>query len=243
MKDLASACARLVLAAAFLLCMVWPDLSAATTLGTFHYNYDVSWGGFRIGVLRLSLGPWRGHTDCYRYATKTYPNSIVKLLYGSPSEVSLFCLDHGQIQSKRFVSTLPGRPAQSYTLEFNWKRGVVTNNKGVTRKIPADAVDGLAIQQAVRLWMLRHPGVRPGEVARFTMVDDKHLTKYKLQFEGKRVLKTPAGRFTTLLVRRIDTPRKEARFWLAPARKDMPVKSMVRNGDRPSITLVLARTQ
>lgn len=241
-KDLVSAFGRFVLAAAFMLCVACPELSVAATLGTFRYNYDVSWGGISIGDLRLSLGPWPGHTDCYRYATKTYPNSIVKLLYGSPSEVSLFCVNHdGQIRSKRFVSTLPGRPNQSYTLVFNWKSGVVTNNKGMTRKIPADAVDSLAIQQAVRLWMLRHSGVRSGEVARFTMVDDKHLTKYKLQFDGKRVVKTPAGRFATLFVRRVDTPGKVARFWLAPARKDMPVKSMVRDGDRPSITMVLAR--
>ena len=240
-KDLASACGRSALAAAFMLCVVWPDLSVAATLGTFRYHYDVSWGGISIGTLRLSLGSWPGHTDCYRYATKTYPNSIVKLLYGSPSEVSFFCVNHGRIRSKRFVSTLPGRPSQSYMLVFDWKRGVVTNNKGMMRKIPADAVDGLAIQQAVRLWMLRHSGVRSGEVAHFTMVDDKHLTKYKLQFDGKRIVKTPAGRFGTLFVRRIDTPGKVARFWLAPARKDMPVKSMVRDGDRPSITLVLAR--
>lgn len=242
-EGLFAACRRYVLAVSLslVLCLAWPGLTSAAVLGTFRYSYAVSWAGIGIGTLSLSLGPWSGHPGCYRYATKTFPNSIVRLLYGSPSETSLFCVVHGQIQSERFVSKLPGRPGQSYTLEFNWKRGVVTNNKGISRKIPADAVDSLAIQQAVRLWILRNREVSQGDIARFTMVDDKHLTKYKLKFDGKRMIKTPAGRFATLYIRRIDNHGKVAQFWLAPARKDMPVKSMVRNGGRPSVTLLLTR--
>lgn len=230
-----------VIALPVLLCIAWASSSSAAVLGAFRYHYDVTWGGIGIGTLSLSLGPWAGHSGCYRYATRTSPNAIVKLFYGSPSETSFFCVKHGRIRPERFISKLPGHPSQSFTLDFDWIKGIVVDNKGRIRKIPANAVDSLSIQQAVRLWLLRDPRVSSGEVVRFTMVDDKHLTKYKLQFDGKQTVKTPAGRFVTLFVRRIDSPGKVARFWLAPARNEMPVKSMVKDKGRPAVTLVLAR--
>lgn len=241
MKGFLVASAGHAIAVSIALCIAWSGSSSAATLGTFHYDYDVSWGGIGVGTLSLSLGPWPGHPGCYRYATKTSPNAIVKLLYGAPSETSFFCLRHGRIQSQRFISELPGRPAQSYTLNFDWKKSTVTDNKGRTRTVPTNAVDSLSIQQAVRLWILRDSGISSGDMARFTLVDDKHLTRYKLQFDGKRTIKTPAGRFATLYVRRIDSAGKVARFWLAPAREEMPVKSMVRDKGRPAVTLLLAR--
>lgn len=217
--------------------------SASSALPSFNYHYDVSWGAIGVGTLDLSLKPQAGHPGCYHYATITQPNALVAMIYGAPSQSSDFCIENGQVRSQHFVSKLPGDDKQSYTLDFDWSRHQVVDENGKRRDIPDDAVDSLALQQAVRLWVLDHrtelnASTQP-LIAKFTMVDNKHLTHYRFKFGGEQKIDTPAGHFDTLLMDRVDTSGKVGRFWLAPSRGYMPVKSETKIGGRPAVTMVL----
>lgn len=221
-----------------------PGAMQTTALPSFDYRYDVSWGDIGVGTLDLKLQPEAGHAGCYRYSTTTHPNALVAMFYGAPGQTSLFCIEDGRIRSQRFVSTLPGSKKQSYTLDFDWARHQVVDNHGKRRTIPDDAVDSLALQQVIRLWVLDHRAellASKPPIAHFTMVDDKHLTHYRFKFAGQQRIDTPAGSFDTLLMERIDNPHKVGRFWLAPARHYMPVKSETKMGDKPAVTMVLKK--
>ena len=121
----------------------------------------------------------------------------------------------------------------------------MVDENGNRRDIPDDAVDSLALQQAVRLWILDHRAELNAStqslIAKFTMVDNRHLTHYQFKFGGEQKIDTPAGHFDTLLMDRVDTPGKIGRFWPVPSRGYMPVKSETKIGGKPAVTMALAK--
>ncbi|HZR38272.1 MAG TPA: DUF3108 domain-containing protein [Nevskia sp.] len=215
------------------------DAAPETSLPNLDYTYDGDAMGLSLGQVHISLKP-EGAAGCYRYTNTSNPSGLVKMLYGSANQASLFCLKDGRIRSQHFESVLDSDPRQSYTLDFDWDKHTVTDNKGQVRSIPDDAIDSFALQQAVRLWVLAHAGDAKPPVAEFTMVDNKNLTHYQFKFSGHQKIDTPAGSFDTLLMERIDNPDKIGRFWLAPDRGYMPVRTETKGG-KALVTLVLAK--
>jgi hypothetical protein len=210
-----------------------------TGLPAMDYTYDGDAMGMSLGEVRIALKP-DGAAGCYRYTNTSNPSGLVKLLYGSANQASQFCVEGGRIRSHHFESVLQNDSKQSYTLDFDWSKHTVTDNNGQVRNIPDDAIDSFALQQAVRLWVLAHANDASPPVAEFTMVDNKNLTHYKFRFSGHQKIDTPAGSFDTLLMERIDNPDKIGRFWLAPERGYMPVRSETKGG-KALVTLVLAK--
>ncbi len=216
------------------------DTAAAAPLANLDYSYSASWGGMGVGQVEVSLRP-EGAAGCYKYTNTSNPSALVRALYGSPNQTSLFCLKDGQIRSQHFESVLQGDDKQSYKLDFDWSKHTVTDQNGQVRTIPDDAVDSFALQQAVRLWIQAHAGDSTPPTAEFTMVDNKNLTHYQFKFSGHQKIDTPAGSFDTLLMERIDNPDKQGRFWLAPDRGYMPVKIETKNGGKPMVSMVLTK--
>lgn len=216
------------------------DTAAAAPLANLDYSYSASWGGMGVGQVEVSLRP-EGAAGCYKYTNTSNPSALVRALYGSPNQTSLFCLKDGQIRSQHFESVLQGDDKQSYKLDFDWSKHTVTDENGQVRTIPDDAVDSFALQQAVRLWIQAHAGDSTPPTAEFTMVDNKNLTHYQFKFSGHQKIDTPAGSFDTLLMERIDNPDKQGRFWLAPDRGYMPVKIETKNGGKPMVSMVLTK--
>jgi hypothetical protein len=217
------------------------EVTAAPTLAPFDRWYDTSWGAIGVGQMEVRLQTDGNQPDCYRYSALSHPTGLVAALYGSPNQESRFCLVDGRIRSQRFESLLPGDDQQSYTLSFDWERHIVTDGHGTTREIPDDAIDSLALQLAVRLWVRAHAADPDPPLARFTMVDRKNLTHYQFRLAGRERVDTPAGAFETLRLERIDQPDKRGRFWLAPALDYLPVRIETKNGGRPTVTMILAR--
>ena len=209
-------------------------------LPNLDFRYDVSWGAFGVGEMQVKLDP-SGEPDCYRYQTISHPSALVAALYGSPNQTSLFCVHDGHIRSHHFESLLPSDEKQSYKLDFDWDKHVVTDGNGRVRTIPDDAIDSFALQQAVRLWVLAHAGDADPPIAEFTMVDNNNLTHYKFKFTGREKVETPAGSFDTLRLERIDNPNKVGRFWVAPKRNYMPVIIETKNGGKPTVRMELAK--
>ncbi len=214
--------------------------AAPATLPDLDYSYEAAWGGMGVGQVQISLRP-EGEAGCYRYTNTSNPSALVRALYGSPNQASLFCLKDGRIRSQHFESVLQGDDKQSYKLDFDWSKHTVTDGNGQVRAIPDDAIDSFALQQAVRLWVQAHAGDSTPPTAEFTMVDNKNLTHYQFRFSGHQKVDTPAGSFDTLLMERIDNPDKIGRFWLAPDRGYMPVRIETKNGGKPMVSMVLAK--
>ncbi len=214
--------------------------SVDASLPALNLVYSVNYGGIGAGEADVSLKP-DTKTGCYVYETRTRPVGFIKMLFGSPNQVSRFCVEAGVVRSQRFESVLEKDKEQSYVLDFDYAKRQVTDENGVVREIPAEAVDSFALQQAVRLWVAKHAADASPPVAEFTMVDRKNLTHYQLKLAGRETIKTPAGNFDTVRLERIDNPDKIGRFWLAAERDWMPVKIQTKSGSKPAVVLTLKR--
>jgi hypothetical protein len=215
-------------------------LAADAPLPELNLVYAVQYAGINAGEADIRLKA-DGVAGCYRYTTTTRPSGFVRALFGAPSQASRFCVADGVVRSQQFESVLDDDAEQSYRLDFDYAKSTVTDENGRVRTIPAEAVDSFSIQQAVRLWVAQHAKDSEPPVARFTMVDRKNLTYYQLRIVGRETVKTPAGRFETILLERIDNPGKVGRYWLAESRDWMPVKIETRSGKKPSLVMALKR--
>jgi len=213
---------------------------ATQTLPSIDVHYLVSWGGLGVGKVDVSLQPDAG-ADCYRYSTISHPTALARSLYGAPSESSQFCVKNGQVRSSHFNSVLPSDARQTYALNFDWDKHTVTDQNGMTRTIPENAVDSFALQQAVRLWVVAHANDANPPIAEFDMADRKNLTHYQFKLSGHETVETHDGTFDALKMERIDNPKKEGEFWLAAERDYMPVKITTRSGNKPAVTLILSK--
>ena len=202
--------------------------------------YAVSWSGLGVGDASVSLKA-DVRAGCYVYASTTKPVGFIKALYGSPNESSRFCVQGGRIRSQHFESVLQGDDKQSYALAFDYAKHQVTDENGLSREIPDEAVDSFSLHQAVRLWAAAHAKDENPPVGEFTMVDRKNFTYYKFKFAGRETLQTPAGTFETVKIERVDNPDKIGRFWLAPERDYMPVRIETKNGGKPALVLSLKK--
>ena len=213
---------------------------AADALPPIEVRYAVSWGGLGVGKIDVALKP-DVPGGCYAYTAISHPTALARSLYGAPNESSQFCVKDGRVRSKHFNSLLPGDEKQSYSLNFDWDKHTATDENGLTRSIPPDAVDSFALQQAVRLWVSAHAKDAQPPVAEFDMVDRKNLTHYQFKLVGHESVETPAGTFDALKMERIDNPNKEGHFWLAAERDYMPVKIETRSGNKPAVTMLLSK--
>lgn len=217
------------------------DAAPSSGISRVDDHYSVKWNGISVGDLRVEIEPQAGEPGCYVGRATTQPNLIAAKVYGAPRQVSVFCVVDGRIRTRSYHYALPDHPDRDYSLDFDWRNHTVTDNEGRVRHIPDDAVDGFTLQQAVRLWLRAHAGDPDPPDARFTLVDRKNLTHYRLKRAGRQEIDTPAGRFNTWLVERVDNPDKVGKYWIAPAREYLPVASETRNGMASVLTTMLAR--
>jgi hypothetical protein len=187
-------------------------------------HYSVQWGGVSLGDGVITLKPVGG--DCFEYKSETDPIAIVRWTYGSPSEFSRFCVRDGEVYPSHFEYR-NGKSDDNFTLDFDAARQRAKTMKGGEIheiNVPEPVYDRFSLQEAVRLWVARNAG-RLGSERDFTFLEDKNTLKtYRFRIQRTEKVKTPAGTFDTLLVERIDNPKKSYRYWLAPAREYAPVK-------------------
>jgi hypothetical protein len=203
--------------------------------------YAVTWNGIGLGDAIITLKN-EGGPDCYRYESVTDPVGIVRMFYGKPRETSEFCVSGGRVVPRRFVFHNPGADEDSFTLEFDLAAGKVRDGHGQERDVPANAQDRFGIQQAVRLWVLARLQAKDDkapETVEFAMVDHKRVKAYRFAITGREQIRIPAGTFDTVLVQRVDDPKKSSKFWLAPERDYMPIKVEQLRGGKADLRMVL----
>jgi hypothetical protein len=199
--------------------------AAEPRLPEFTATYTVSWNNISLGDATMTLKA-ASAPDCYVYESVTNPVGVVRMFYGSPHDVSEFCVSGGKVVPKKFQYIKSKGSDENFTLEFDMAKGKVRDASGTERDIPAIAQDRFGMHQAVRLWLLarlkeKDPGAEPYDVAQ---VDDKKIRQYRFAITGKETIEIPAGKFETILIQRVDDPKKTAKFWIAPGRDYMPVK-------------------
>lgn len=212
-----------VLALLVLALPLW--VGAADTLKARSDRYQVQWGSVSLGVGTIRLTPLGG--DCYRYESITEPVALVRWTYGAPRETSEFCMVDGEVRAQRFAYHNDKRSKDNFTLDFDWKKRVVRvlrNGDFSQRSFEGVVYDRFVIREAARLWARQHAGDPVRAEADFTMVEDDRVRTYRFAITGREPVETPAGRFETLRVERVDNPRKTYRYWLAPSLDYLPVK-------------------
>jgi hypothetical protein len=186
-------------------------------------TYRATWNGVGLGDVAVTLKP-EGGTDCYRYESQSDPVGLVRMFYGKPHEVSNFCVSGGRVVPKKFQFFHDDD--DSFTLEFDVAARKVRDDKGGEREIPPNAQDRFGMHQAVRLWVLSRLREKDpaAEKFEFSQVDDQKIRTYTMAITGRETLQIPAGKFETIVVERVDDPKKIAKFWVAPELDYMPVK-------------------
>ncbi|HVT35568.1 MAG TPA: DUF3108 domain-containing protein, partial [Nevskiaceae bacterium] len=173
--------------------------------------------------------------NCYHYEQQTHPIALVRWLYGSPREISDFCIVDGKLVVSHFEYRNDKRDKDSFTVDFDWaakkvtgtKRGVVT-----VHDLDGPTWDRFALQQVVRLWARAHADAPAGTSVELNMADDNRVTAYRFAIVGHETVETAAGKFDTLRVDRVDNPNRQLRSWLAPSLDYAPVKiEQVEKGD------------
>lgn len=203
-------------------------------------TYAVSWNGISLGDATITL-KGAAKADCYVYESATHPIGLVRMFYGSPHEVSEFCVAGGKVVPGKFQYIRSENNDDNFALEFDLPHLKVRDQAGAVREIPAIAQDRFGLQQAVRLWLLgrlkeKDPGAEPLDIAQ---VDDKHVRQYRFAITGRETIEIPAGKFDTILIQRIDDPKKTSKFWIAPELNYMPVKVEQIRGGKADVRMQL----
>lgn len=230
----------MVRVAAVLLAMVAGSSHAAEPkLPELKLAYATTWNGISLGDVIITLKA-EGGSDCYRYESISDPVGMVKMFYGKPHETSQFCVRGGKVVPQRFSFVNPSDKKRSFTLEFDAAAKKVRDDKGGERDLPLNAQDRFGLQQAVRLWVLEHKDAREtGASVEFAMVDDRRVKTYRFAMTARETIEVPAGRFETVVIQRVDDPKKSSKFWLAPERDYMPVKVEQLRGGKADLSMVL----
>lgn len=223
-----------------------PDAASAAAIAllkTGSVDFDVAWHGFPLGsaTVTLSATDVRG---CYKYESVTRPVGPVRWLYGSPHEISLFCIKDGVIRPSHYQYSIDKRSDDSFTLDFDWaNRTVKTVKAGKTtvRDLPDVAYDRFSVQQAIRLWILQQSDTTTRQEKVFNTVDDKDINPYRFAILGHEKIDTPAGSFDTVRVDRVDSPTRSTHSWVAPARDDHVVKVESINRGDVELSMVISK--
>ena len=197
-------------------------------------TYDVQWGSMTLGDGTVTLAP-AAEKSCFRYESVTNPVGLVRMLYGAPRELTLFCVKNGVIRPTHFEFELGKGNRQNFSMDFDWKtRKVKTLKEGnlTVRNFEDETYDRFVLREVVRQWVQnRGKDLKEGDELKFKMMDDDSLNDYRFVYAGLEKVETPAGEFEAMRVDRVNNPDRILRAWIAPSRDYTIVKlEQFRNG-------------
>ncbi len=208
-------------------------------LAPFVARYALSKGFVPLGQARFALS--RTGRNCYRYHYRAHATGVVSLFRSDViSETSDFCVVGGRFRSlsDRFVHTGDGKN-DNFSLRFDWGNRTVTSASGRKRRLPAHAMDRQTMQIWLRDKLVKAGKHLPAHAFPVTIVDNRHITTYRVELKGRHRITVGAGTFNTVELDRVGGSR-HMRFWLAPKLGYLPVKvEQSRQGDSMPLTLAL----
>lgn len=159
------------------------------------------------------------------------------------SESSFFhWTDDGNVVPERYVYERSGLGRDKKAeIHFDTDNKTVTNNvddKPWNMEIPDNVLDKLNFQIQLQADLIDDKPLPTYDIA-----DGGHLKQWDFEILGKEKIKTPAGKFDTIKVKRIREPnaKRNTIFWLAPDWDYLVVRLEQEEGDDKSYTIDLHR--
>lgn len=213
--------------AVLLVGVLFSSIAGAAVTDPFTAHFKVNRGSIGLGTTTFSLA--RAQTaDCYVYSGRANPNALVRVFIGDVSDESRFCIEDDALRPSRFSHHMQGDAEDSYTLDYDWDtRQVVYRSEAgrqETMALGEQGLDPLSIQIAARRWVAAAADPDNLGTADFTLVDEDETKTYTLRARNGGTIDTPAGRYDTLLVERVDDDKRHLRFWLARNADWIPVR-------------------
>lgn len=196
---------------------VAPATPMAVSPSASQQTYVLSRGMLTLGEAKFQLAP-SGGEGCWRYEYSAQPSGIASLFIGKLSERSDFCIEDGQLRSRRFEFHRADRSKDDFFVDFDWKAGTARTSRDVVVPLADGVTDRLSMQIAIQRWVIAQNGVPGPEELSITKVEAKKAKTYRFRIVAKETLSVPAGQFDAIRVDRVDNPSKSVRFWLAPTR-------------------------
>ncbi len=197
--------------------------AAADVLSPYKAVYEVNRGNIMLGDTTFTLTEKGG--DCYLLQGLAEPKGIAAMFAGKMTESSHFCMIDGQIRSQKYqVHKENGDDDDNYTLRFDWGNNMVRTGKDKPRELPADGLDRTVMEIAMRRLLVQAGDKLPTTPFIFLMVEDDEIQPYSFQITGTEKIATPAGRFETVKVERVNAEKRQFRLWLARDLDYLPVK-------------------
>jgi hypothetical protein len=200
--------------------------SAPATAGVFSpYSavYEISRDGLALGQASYKLS--NAGNDCYLFEGVAKPLGLATLLIGTTNEQSRFCVNGGSIRSQHYeISREGGDKDDNYVLDFDWSRKTVETKGGEARALPADGLDPMVLQLAVRKQLKESNGKAGDKPLHITIVENNENKEYDLAVTGEEDIKTEIGNLRTIRIERVNDRKRQLRFWLAPSLDYLPVR-------------------
>ncbi len=228
-----------------------PAEDAATTacdaLQTFKLSYELERGNTTLGTGETILAPAKA-AGCFNLTQTATPTFLLRWLSSPAVQTSEFCtLPNGVLRSYGYTQQRSGvgSKGENYTLEFDWQNNVVRGGKFGEIPVQDKQTDSLLLQLRVRKWLCAQPAdANLLELAPLELeyVDKKGVDSYVFAVTGFDSIKVPAGHFDTVRVERIDSKKRQSRFWLDASQSYQLIKAEQQKEDDPIVRLSLLPT-
>ena len=206
----------------------------------FSAQYKVYWGNVRLGegAITQTRRESLDGRNCLLLIQTAEPRGLLKWTVGNLRESSYFCLDElGAVIPARYDYQVEDSPDKSYSLRFLDRGHRIEGGRFGQITTDQPTIDPLSLQAELRSWVcglaaeserpqehqITLPVVRRGGIASYrfgaTQINDEADST-----SGRKLW----------LVQRLDSAKRQLRFWLDPARNMLVVRAEHNeNGSRP----------
>lgn len=221
------------------------DLASAPrcdALHSFAAPYRIERGDTTLGTGEVRLEPAET-PQCYTLRQVAKPHFLLRWLSGPAVQEAQLCRQDDRSlrsQSYRQERSGIGSDGENFALDFDWEAGEVHGGRFGTLPLQPGQSDPLSLQLRVRQWLCAQPTDQDWtalDPLRLPVIDKRGADSYTIAVIAREFTDTPAGRFDTLRVERVDAPDRQARFWLDLDNDFQLVKGEQQKRDDPIVRL------
>lgn len=214
------------------------------TLESFAQSYKLERGDTTLGSGEIHLKDGAAQS-CFHLTQTATPTFLLRWLSSPAVQTSEFCLlPDGSLRSYSYSQQRSGvgSKGENFTLEFDWENQMVRGGRFGEVEVSDGQTDPLLLQLRVRKWLCSQPAdTKLLELAPLELdyIDKKGPRSYVFAVTGIDQVIVPAGAFDTVRVERIDSKKRQARFWLDPTNSYQLIKGEQQKDDSPVVRLSL----
>ena len=188
-------------------------------------RYEVTaeaFGGAGVGETRWVWS--RPSPNALVFESVTEPSGLYSLVKSDViRERSHIDVTTGEFRPRRYeYRRTGGKRDRIVEIDFDWQADRMTNTaKGQTRLM--DIGPQTQDKLSYLLLVMRDLRGQPRELS-YAIASGGKLETYRLSVEGQESIQTPAGKFKTIRVQRLDQKKRSTTLWFTPALAYLPVK-------------------